>query len=145
MTNQILNSLTSIPILSSQTPTKRTNAPQKTTPQVKGNFDFFTKDRLITRDTYGKFNGKNFYIIHQIGSHFPFNKRFEKQYSKVTNGYISADGENIFRKSIGNYIFRAHWGEEQVILKGSYFCITNKDRIYAITNIAFDNDYEIKK
>ena len=72
MTNPIFSSLTSIPVLStilpSQKNTQKEIATSKNVQQndtAKDSFQFFTKDRLVTRDTYGKFNGKNFYITHK--------------------------------------------------------------------------------
>lgn len=76
MTNPIFSSLTSIPVLSTVLPAQQKNNRQEISPTKnvkqknstttsKNSFQFFTKDRLVTRDTYGKFNGKNFYITHK--------------------------------------------------------------------------------
>ena len=51
-------------------------------------------------------------------------------------------GVKKFRKSKGNYVINTSWGEEQIVLKDSYFCVQNSQDIYGITNIAFELTYE---
>jgi len=83
-------------------------------------------------------------VTNPIGEEFLIGSKssFDKQYKVSDNGYESNDGVNCFRRSVGNYIIKSSWGE-QIVLKGSYFCITRPNAVYGITNIAFDNDYEI--
>ena len=37
----------------------------------------------------------------------------------------------------------ASWGEPQIILKGSLFCIDNPNKIYGVTNSAFKSTYKV--
>ena len=83
-------------------------------------------------------------IINPIGEEFLISskKNFDTQYKKVNGGYVSNDGVNVFRRSLGNYVISSSWGQ-QVVLKDSFFCVTNSNRVYGITNVAFENDYKV--
>ena len=82
-------------------------------------------------------------VINPDGEEYVIKNRekFDAKYAKTQNGYIAIDGVKHFIRSNGNYSIKTSWGEEQIILKDSYFCIQDKNDIYAITNTAFDNTY----
>ncbi len=71
-------------------------------------------------------------------------EKFEKKYKKVDTGYSPISDKKPFRKSNGNYAITTSWGEEQICLKDSYFCVKHKDDIYGITNSAFNAKYKIQ-
>lgn len=67
-------------------------------------------------------------------------ENFESRYEKTSEGYVAIDNAKLFVRSNGNYTVPC-WGSEQVVLKGSYFCVQDKNDIYGITNMAFDVTY----
>ena len=67
-------------------------------------------------------------------------EKFESKYEKTSEGYIAIDNAKLFVRSNGNYTVPC-WGSEQVVLKGSYFCVQDKSDIYGITNMAFNSTY----
>lgn len=75
-----------------------------------------------------------------ISSLEKFNSKYK---SDGKGGYVSIDTEKKFRVSNGNYAIRASWGEEQIVLKGSLFCVENPEKAYGITNSAFNSTYNI--
>ena len=48
-----------------------------------------------------------------------------------------------FKVSNGNYAIMASWGEPQIVLKDSLFCIQDPNDIYGITNSAFNSTYQV--
>ena len=67
--------------------------------------------------------------------------KFESKYLKTSDGYVAIDGVKPFVRSNGNYAIQTSWGEEQIVLAGSCFCVQNLDDIYGITNAAFEGTY----
>ena len=67
-------------------------------------------------------------------------EKFESKYEKTPEGYVAIDNAKLFVRSNGNYAVPC-WGSEQVVLKGSYFCVQDKSDIYGITNMAFNSTY----
>ncbi len=82
-------------------------------------------------------------VVNPDGEEYVINsfKKFNTKYEKMANGYIAIDGMKLFARSNGNYAIKTSWGEEQIVLKGSYFCIQDHQDIYGVTNIAFDLTY----
>ncbi len=67
--------------------------------------------------------------------------QFHKKYEETSKGYVAIDGVKSFVKSNGNYAIQTSWGQEQIVLKGSYFCVQDTSDIYGVTNTAFDGTY----
>lgn len=70
-------------------------------------------------------------------------QKFNAKYQKTKDGYIAIDGVKHFIRSNDNYSIQTSWGEEQIVLKDSYFCVQDQNDIYGITNTAFDKTYTI--
>ena len=68
--------------------------------------------------------------------------KFGAKYEKTSKGYVAIDGVKSFVRSNGNYSIKTSWGEEQIVLKGSCFCVQDQSDIYGVTNTAFDGTYE---
>ena len=83
-------------------------------------------------------------VVNPHGEEYIINtfEKFYSRYEKTDNGYLAIEGVKKFRKSKGNYVINTSWGEEQIVLKDSYFCVQNSQDIYGITNIAFELTYE---
>lgn len=67
--------------------------------------------------------------------------KFFSKYAMAENGFVAIDGTKQFVRSNGNYAIQTSWGEEQIVLEGSCFCVQDKSDIYGITNTAFDGTY----
>lgn len=82
-------------------------------------------------------------VVNPDGEEYVINSasKFDNKYEKLANGYIAIDGIKLFAKSNGNYSIKTSWGEEQIVLKGSYFCIQDMNDIYGVTNTAFESTY----
>ena len=71
--------------------------------------------------------------------------KFDAKYEKVGDGYVAIDGIKHFVRSNGNYAIQTSWGEEQIVLEGSYFCVQDTKDIYGVTNAAFEGTYTTDK
>ena len=82
-------------------------------------------------------------IINPDGEEYLINskEKFDKKYKSTPEGYIAIDGIKHFSTSTGNYAIKTSWGEEQIVLNGSYFCVENITDIYGVTNTAFYETY----
>lgn len=72
-------------------------------------------------------------------------QKFDAKYEKTSKGYVAIDGVKTFVRSNGNYAIQTSWGEEQIVLKGSCFCVQDASDIYGVTNTAFDGTYATDK
>ena len=82
-------------------------------------------------------------VINPDGEEYVINTaaKFNAKYEKTSKGYIAIDGVKLFVRSNGNYAIKTSWGEEQIVLKGSCFCVQDATDIYGVTNTAFDGTY----
>ena len=68
-------------------------------------------------------------------------EKFAAKYEKCDGGYKAIDGAKKFRQAERNCIISTSWGEEQIIPKGSMFCVEYENDIYGVTNAAFEATY----
>jgi len=82
-------------------------------------------------------------VVNPDGEEYVINTsaKFDSKYEKTSKGYVAIDGVKSFVRSNGNYAIQTSWGEEQIVLKGSCFCVQDTNDIYGVTNTAFDGTY----
>ena len=68
-------------------------------------------------------------------------EKFAAKYEKCDGGFKAIDGVKKFRKCEEDCIISTSWGEEQIIPKGSMFCVEWENDIYGVTNAAFEATY----
>lgn len=109
--------------------------------ELGGRFYVFTETRRVVSQE--EENNGAMIVVNPDGEEYLIDTfiQFCREYKKIRSGYISIDGVETFVRSNGNYIFKTAWGEDQVVLKDSYFRIKNKNDIYSITNVAFNKTY----
>ena len=109
--------------------------------EVEGKVYTFSETKRIVTEKEEK-NGAMI-VVNPDGEEYVINtaEKFNAKYEQTSKGYVAIDGAKLFVRSNGNYIIRTSWGEEQIVLKGSYFCVQDKSDIYGITNTAFEGTY----
>ena len=82
-------------------------------------------------------------VVNPDGEEYVINTatKFNAKYEETKKGFVAIDGVKHFVRSNGNYAIQTSWGEEQIVLKGSYFCVQDTADIYGVTNTAFDGTY----
>lgn len=67
--------------------------------------------------------------------------KFDGKYESVDGGYRAIDGVKPFRKATKNVAIQTSWGEEQVVIEGSMFCVADEKDIYSVSNASFEGTY----
>ena len=82
-------------------------------------------------------------VVNPDGEEYVINTaaKFNAKYEETSQGFVAIDGVKSFVRSNGNYAIQTSWGEEQIVLKGSCFCVQDTSDIYGVTNTAFDGTY----